>query len=692
MKTRVATQPRKSWITGGVRTSGVALHREPAFRISRSPADRSAPSPAERGQPGGSDPRNRLRLFMMICIALTAVVLVRLWYLQVLEKRNLDEASMQNKLRVTHLEAPRGRVLARDGSVLIDNTASLQVGLDLSQVPKGEEDLVVSRLASVLGLSAEDVKQKIKRPKDVNLSALPISEVDQEAMIRIKENQEDFPGVVPIVRARRVYTQANCEPGIEECPSIAPHVLGYVGETNASDIAEHKDYRMGDTIGRSGLEASYEADLRGQAGERRFIVNNLGRQIGETVSEDVAVQGNDIVTTIDPKVQRAAEDALRDGILAARGRVDRGNTEVPFKATGGAVVVLDPRDGSVRAMASYPNYDPSEFIDGIPVERWTWLNDPVNEYPLSNRAIAGQYAPASTFKVVTAMSGLQHGLITRGTTIDAGPFFVAGKDQRRWRDWKPGGHGATDMRKSLVQSVDVYYYMLGYEMYQRRNEKWFLQETARKIGLGAKTGLDLPSERPGRVPDEDWKRRVNNQNPKVFPDGEWYPGDSVNMSIGQGDMLVTPLQIANVYGAIANGGTVYKPHTVEHVQNQDGTVLRQVPPEQIGSLPIAADLVAKMRDDLVGVTTDGTAQAAFRGFPLDEISVGGKTGTGEVTGKQDTAWFVCFAPADSAEYVVAVVIEQGGHGGQAAAPIARLVLERIYDISSGGISQGSVTD
>ncbi|MCC7078683.1 MAG: hypothetical protein IT198_16320, partial [Acidimicrobiia bacterium] len=461
MRTRVKTiEPRlrhgRAARGGTARTASARSQNEANFRIRRSPASRTLSSNDAR--PTGSDPRQRLRIFVAGCVIMGLLLLIRLWYLQILDKTSYEEASTENKLRVTHVEAPRGRVLGSDGSVLVDNTLALQVGVDLSQVPNDEVDLLISRLAALLGMSEAEVRKKIERPKDPNVAALPIAEVDRETMMRIKEHQEEFPGVVPVIRAKRVYRLAECDPAVEQCRPLAPHVLGYVGETNAEDLEAYEDYRMGDTIGRDGLEASYESDLRGESGERRYLVNSMGRQIGEALAETPPVQGHDIVSTIDPRIQQIAEDALEEGVQAAQGRIDRGNTEVPFEATGGAVVVMDPRDGSIRAMASYPTYDPSEFIDGIPQERWTWLNDPLNQYPLTNRAIGGLYAPASTFKVVTAMSGLQWGFITRDTIVNAGPYFIAGRDKRMFRDWKEGGHGRTDLRKSIVQSVDVYYY------------------------------------------------------------------------------------------------------------------------------------------------------------------------------------------------------------------------------------------
>lgn len=672
--------------------------RRKAGQFSLSPARqqrRSFRHPSAGADGDGGDQRSRMLVFVGVCLALAVVVVARLWYLQILDSDRFEAAATENKERVLRSEAPRGRIVAADGrTVMVDNKVSLSVGIDRTQLPADDTDDVIERLSVLLNEPKDELRKRLDRPKDVTVDAVPVADdVAPEVLVRIKERQEEFPGVVSLTRPTRVFRYpGECPPEDAPCRIPAPHVFGYVGETNEADLEKMGgEYRRGDSIGRAGVEAAYEEELRGAPGERVVVVNNLGRQI-DVVSEREPVQGNDVVVTIDPEIQKITEDALERGILAARSTVDRRNTQIPYRAGAGAAIVMDPNNGEIVAMASYPTYDPAEFTGGIPSDRWAYFQDPANNLPLLNRAIAGQYAPASTFKVITAMSALANGFVDRNTTYNSQGFYVAGKDKRRFRDWKEGGHGVTNMRKSLVESVDTYYYWIGENMYNRRSEKWFLQDTARLAGLGQRTGLDLPGEKAGRVPDENWVREMNNANPVAFPNPIWRPGDNILSTIGQGDILTTPLQMATVFGAIANGGTLWRPHVVKSIQRPDGTVVRNVPPQKNGDLPLDPALVKLMAEDLVGAVDGGTADAAFRGYPMDRGRVAGKTGTGEVAGKQNTSWFVGWAPVEAPRYVVAVVVEEGGNGGATAAPITRLIYERIFGIATSGLKQGAVTD
>ncbi len=662
------------------------------FDTGRSRGERPKAEPSGVG-PAGEEAgaRLRLRILVAVCMALGLTVVARLWYLQVLDHARFAGEANSNRVRFARDEAPRGRILAADGSILVDNRVSLSVGVELTELTKpAVRSRVVTRLSALLNLPKADIEKRIKYPKGSPIDAIPVADdVPQATVAYIREHQEDFPGVVPVLRPVRVYPQhSECPAEPETCPTLAPHVLGYVGETNQEDLARNKDYRLGDSIGRSGSESTYEKDLRGDPGIRKLEVNAVGRLL-RTLGEQPPQQGDDVRLTLDPLVQRITETSLQEGLAAARTQFDK-NTNTTYRAGAGAVVVLDPNTGGVVAMASNPAYDPAQFVGGIPTDVWKVLNDPANQYPMNNRAVQGQYAPGSTFKVVTAMAALAHGFISPKTTIAAGPYYQVGN--RKFRDWKPGGHGATDLRKSLVESVDVYYYALGYNLYKQLSKADYLADTARKVHLGERTGIDVPGETPGRVPDENWKRAVHNANPAAFPDPRWYAGDSVNMSIGQGDVLVTPLQMAVLYAAIANGGTLYQPHVVDRVQTQSGRVVRGVPPQELGRLPVDRSILGLMAKALQGVVTEGTAKAAFDGYPHGQFPVAGKTGTAEAGKRQDFAWFVSFAPATDPRYVVAVVIEEGGHGGSTAAPVARRIYERIFGIESKGVVAGAVTD
>lgn len=664
-------------------------------------------------QPAG-DTRMRLTILAVVIGALLLTLVVRLWYLQVLDHEDFSARASDNQVRLIRSEAPRGRILDHNGNVLVDNRVSYSVGVEKAQIKNRDDmDNIVSRLSVLVNQSEDEIRAKLDKPKGSPVDAIPIADdVPKTLLLYIEEHQDEFLGVVPMTRPVRVFTQltgctdaerqkaiadqtdfaANREDIRKDpCRSIAPHVLGYVGETTADDLEQHSEYRIGDSIGRGGVEASFESSLRGQPGLKKIEVNSQGKQVS-VLGEEAPVQGDDVVLTLDPDVQAIAEEALRDGVLDARNTYDKEKGH-PTPAPGGAVVVLDTHTGGVVAMASYPTFNPQDFIGGISQNVWEGLNDPANQYPLNNRAIQGQYPAASTFKVVTAISALQNGFVTPSTTINAGAYYTAGREGRRFYDWNKTGHGRTDLAKSLVESVDVYYYTIGDQMYQRRGEGGdYLQNTARQLGFGEKTGIDIANEKAGQVPDENWLRRMNNANPAAFPRNSWNPGDNINLSIGQGDLLVTPLQIANVYAAIANGGQAFRPHIAQQVQAVGGTVVRQIPPEAIMQLPVPPEQIQVIQEGLAGVVRDGTAKRAFSGFPFDAVPVSGKTGTAQNgSTKTDTSWFAGYGGPNN-EYTIVAVVEEGGAGNQVGAPIVRRIFEGIFGLTPGTIQEGDRTD
>lgn len=664
-------------------------------------------------QPAG-DTRMRLTILAVVIGALLLTLVVRLWYLQVLDHEDFSARASDNQVRLIRSEAPRGRILDHNGNVLVENRVSFSIAVEKAQI-KSKDDMnrIVSRLSILLNQSEDTIRAKLEKPKGSPVDAIPIAEdVSKQLLLYIEEHQDEFPGVVVVTKPTRVFTQlTDCTDAEKQkamsdqmdrsanrgslrkdsCRSIAPHVLGYVGETTADDLDQHSEYRIGDSIGRSGVEASYESSLRGIPGLKKIEVNSQGKQVS-MLGEESPQQGNDVVLTLDPDVQAVTEEALRAGILGARSTYDKEKGH-PIPAPGGAVVVLDTHTGGVVAMASYPTFNPQDFIGGIPQDTWANLNDPANQYPLNNRAIQGQYPAASTFKVVTAISALQNGFITPTTTINAGPYYTAGREARKFYDWNKTGHGRTDLAKSLTESVDVYYYTIGDEMYQRRGEGGdYLQNTARQLGFGDRTGIDIANEKSGQVPDENWLRRMNNANPAAFPRNSWNPGDNINLSIGQGDLLVTPLQIADVFAAVANGGTAFRPHIAQQIQTVDGTVVRQIPPEPIMNLPIPPEQIQVIQAGLAGVTRDGTAKRAFAGFPFDQVPVSGKTGTAQNGSKKtDTSWFAGFGGPNN-EYTVVAVVEEGGGGNQTAAPIVRRIFEGTFGLTPGNAQGGDRTD
>lgn len=618
-------------------------------------------------------PRLRLAVVGVVVLSLFFALFSRLWYLQVIDSAEFQQAAANNQVRVLYSEAPRGRILDRNGNVLVDNRVS--VAITVAQRTAQDNPGTIAKLAALLAISEEELNERIADPNASPYKPVPVAfDIPDEMVVFLREHASDFPGVEVAQLARRSYPAG----------PVAAHLLGYVGEINDKELEDRKSggYRLGDTIGKSGVERTYEADLRGKPGVLELEVDSEGRVL-RTLAERPPVRGNDVQLTLDLEVQRVAEDSLRLGLERARERRER-QSGAQFVAPAGSAVVLDPRDGSVIAMASYPTYDPAEFVNGISVERFRQLNDPATRAPLNNRAIYGQYAPGSTFKLVTAVAGLQKGLIDERTTIvDRGSFTISpcrGRCTFRNAGGQPWGR--VNLSRSLTVSSDVYYYMLGYQFWQQRAAKGDgIQEVARTFGFGARSGIPLPGEAAGRIMDPAMRKKLNEQAPKAFPESRWFAGDNLNLAIGQGETVVTPLQLANSYAAFANGGRLLQPKVVGRVIGPDQRVARVEAEQVIGTVEVPPNGRAAMEAGLAGVVRDddGTAAGAFQGFPLDRFPIAGKTGTAQVAGKQTTALFAAYGPVGAAQYAVSVVMEEAGFGGASAAPVAR----RIFDILAG---------
>ncbi|HWI03796.1 MAG TPA: penicillin-binding transpeptidase domain-containing protein, partial [Acidimicrobiales bacterium] len=427
-------------------------------------------------------------------------------------------------------------------------------------------------------------------------------------------------------------------------------------------------------------ELTYETELRGDPEIAKLEVDSLGR-VQRSLGNQPAVQGDDIRLSIDLDIQRLAEESLAQGIDLARKSTDF-LTGKRFLASGGSVVVTDPRDGSVLAMASNPTYDPNEFTNGISVRRFSELNDPAGHYPLNNRAIQGLYAPASTFKLATSVAAMRHGLISaRDTYNDQGSYTVVGERSQTFSNARGARNGLVDVTKALTVSSDVFYYWLGERFWDNRGKLGpsAVQDVARSLGMGEYTNVDLPFESNGRIDEPASRERLHKENPAVFPYPEWYTGYNLNVAVGQGDTQITPLQLANSYATFANGGTVFAPRLGDAVLDRSGNLLRDIEAKVLRRTELPASILQPLMAGFRGVVSDpsGTAYGAFAGFPLAQFPVAGKTGTAEVLGKFDTSLFTAYAPADAPRYVIAVVMEEAGLGASAAAPVARRVLEGI---------------
>jgi penicillin-binding protein 2 len=625
--------------------------------------------------------QRRLAGLGIIIMIAFAVLFTRLWFMQIVSGNEYRKKAEGNRIREISIEAPRGRILDRKGRVLVKNRNALTIAIVPAEL-KDQRSAVIRRLSKLLGMGVKEIAYKIEKSQAPNRRAVLIkSDVGEDVVTYVREHQREFPGVIAGTRPVREYPHSD----------LAAHVIGYLGEINPETLKAKKGegYQAGDEIGLAGVEATYDEALRGKVGNYRLEVDAQGNSI-RTISRKEARAGENMRLTIDQDIQSLVEAALKSGVDIARSRQDPESPK-SYQATGAAAVVMAPKTGEIIAMASYPTFDLNDFVGGISQKKWKALNDPKNMYPMNNRAIMSELPPGSTFKVVTALSALDEHIVDTNAVFDCENVFTTGafKDYPKYC-WST--HHRINFFNGIVESCDIVFYNLGYSFWTRQQQKQGkpLWEYARDWQLGRRTGIDLVSEMDGRVPSPEWKKEFNRKNPEYQT---WYPGDTVNMAIGQGDILTTPLQMAYLYSGLANGGKFIRPHLMGSLEDEDGKMVERGKTETAAELQLNPTYKNFVVQALTGVVQgDGTASATFEGFPLQQIPVAGKTGTSEITGKQPTAWFVCFAPANDPQYVVAVAIEQGGHGGESAAPVARRILEGLFNIPAQGDLQPSVGD
>ncbi len=596
----------------------------------------------------------RYAALAVIFIGVLGVLLVRTWSMQVLSGDEFSAAAENNRVREISVQAPRGRILDRNGEPLVQNRATLGVTVD--PAVRGDTDLLY-RLSVVLDVPLAEVTERAASTREAALQPRLVAvDIPMTTVAYLAEHQSDFPGVEVSVVPVREYPNG----------TLAAHVLGYTGEISETALGsgEMEGYVLGDIVGKGGAESQFEAVLQGEKGYRRMEVDARGKA-RSVLEEAEPVAGNDVKLTIDIEVQRVAEEALVNALEAAHADDFR-------NARAGSAVALDIKTGEVLAMASVPTYDPALFIGGISTANWEALNAKDSEYPLNNRAIQGLYPPASTFKAITGMAGLEYGVTSLSHSYYcSGRWTGQGEDWAKFC-WDRSGHGSVDFTRGISESCDVVFYEIGIEFYRREAEE--MQEFSRRFGLGSRLGIDLPGEVAGRVPDAEWKAEWN----RDFPEYQrWLPGDSTNFVIGQGDLLTTPLQMAGVFAGIANGGDVMRPHILAEVLDSKGDPVRVFEPEVAFATGASDASIQAVHNALLAVTEGGTGTGAFQGFPE---RVAGKTGTAEVAGRDNYAWFTAYAPAEDPRYAVAVVIEQGGGGGAVAAPAAREILSALLGL------------
>jgi penicillin-binding protein 2 len=630
----------------------------------------------------------RVAIMVGIAVVLFAVILFRLWFLQILSGQQFVVQANDNRLRSVKLVAPRGAITDRNGVAIVENRPGLAVGFRLMDVPDGQLDAEVERLARVLHARPGKIRteimdhlrpgwpaeiplnwKKIVAGKGVSYDLIVVKEdVSRAAMSYILEHIATFPGVEIRKNYLRSYPHG----------SLAAHLLGNMGEISKEQLKERrfKGYAQGDMVGQGGLEWSYDRWLRGRDGVAKVEVDALGRpkQHDPVPGGRLPEPGDALVTTIDAKVQAKAEEALRYAI-------DLAHSDGQYRAAGAAALVLDVKTGEVIAMASFPTYDPAEWVGGISTRDFKKLADPYANRPLLNRAIQEQKAVGSTFKVVDAIAGLEEGVISPYTGFYCNGSFKppVASDKTVWNCWALDGHGSLDLVPAITQSCDVYFYNVGYLFYQRKGHE--LADWAGRLGMGRPTGLDIPGEVVGRVPTQEWRESYF----KSEVDKLWTPGNSINLAIGQGDLEATPLQLAVTYAAIANGGYVVQPHIGKKIVDQRGKMVRDLQAAKPRKVDISQSTLDVVRRGLYEAANSatGTSSAVFAGYP---VQVAGKTGTAEVSGSGDYAWYASYAPANDPKYVVVVMVEQGGHGGSVAAPATRLIYDALFKLKSDKVT------
>jgi penicillin-binding protein 2 len=614
----------------------------------------------------------RVAVLVGVALVLVAVILFRLWFLQILSAGRYVDQANDNRLRSLEIVAPRGAIIDRDGKVIVENRPGLAIGIRPMDVPEEDFEAVTDRLAKVLGMRPKRIRRELEEYGGYPYDLVILKEdVTRKVVGRVLERKDLFPGVEVQRTYLRSYPQGD----------LAAHLLGHLGEISAEQLKlpAYRGYAAGDVIGQGGVEAGYDRWLRGRDGVAKIEVDAYGRPKGsDPVGGRLPESGDTLMTTLDADVQKTAEKALRYGIGLAHANHD-------WAANGAAAVVLDVRNGEVLAMASYPSFDPEVYVGGLSPKEWAKLKKPSANQPLVSKAFQGLYAPGSTYKAIDAVAALEEGVISPYTRFYCNGRFPSSGElgKTHWNCWLPGGHGHDNVTEALSESCDVFFYNVGYGFYRRPGSE--LAEWSVRLGLGRPTGLDIPGEAGGLVPTPEWRQEYFESE----VDKIWKPGNSILMAIGQGDLQVTPLQMAVAYAAIANGGKVVQPHLALKTLSPQGKVTRKFVFDPRRDVDISSGTLEQVRKGLRMAATVGTSGPVFAGYPVE---VAGKTGTAEVYGKGDYAWYASYAPYDDPKYAVVVMVEQGGHGGAVAAPAARMIYDALFDLDTGLSTGATGTD
>jgi penicillin-binding protein 2 len=660
------------------------------FHERRSRSGTFLPPDPRVAEPYRFTPQLALRVGILgaITLAVFAALFLRLWALQVLSGDKYLLAARENQIRTVRVEAPRGPIVDRNGRPLVTNVPGTAVQLWPADMPEQGRYRMVQRLAALLRMPPSRITKAIEARRGDPLTPITVkTAVPADRAFYLREHRSEFRGVEVVNTYLRHY----------EHKALAAQILGHVGEISEDELAakKHDEYRAGDRIGKSGVEAAFDSYLRGTPGRAQLRVDSLGVPQSPFQVQQFPAGGNGVRLTIDLHLQRAAEGAIRYGI-------ERALENENWYANGGAVVALDPTDGEVLALASNPTFQPSVYVGRTEAKKLRALTAPDANFPLINRATSGRYAPGSTWKPVTALAAMQEGLLSPYQAIQCTPVAYYGRDRQAFRNWNPNVNQAMTLPTALAASCDTYFYDIGnrfYELPERRGQP--LQRWARAFGFGEPSGLDIGGEDSGLLPTIRWKRDTYTKEryPRTWAiERLWKPGDSVQLAIGQKDLLVTPLQMTRFYALLANGGRLVTPHLVSSVERPGGAdrppvVLQRFPPTPPKATNVASDHLAAIEEGLRAATSlpYGTSVGVFGSFP---VPIYGKTGTAEKWSNElrrmiDQSWWCGYGRewGDRGPIALCVVIENGGFGGEAAAPAALKVLEAHYGVKASIVSE-----
>jgi penicillin-binding protein 2 len=589
--------------------------------------------------------RIRFQVAVYLVVTVFVVLLLRLWFLQLIRGDTYRSLSENNRIRLEDIAPTRGIIYDRHGRILVDNRPAFKLAIVPEDIRDSQETL--HQLSRILGVDQTQFIEKVRvAPKGAPFRPILLArDMTRDQVAAVETQRFHLPGVMVQIEPRRSY----------ERPSFAAHLIGYLGEIEEGQLKDRLDrgYKIGDYLGKYGVELEWEEWLKGQRGGRQVEADAAGRQL-RILGEVSPKPGHNLILTLDTNLQLKAESVL--------------------EGQAGAIIALDPNNGDILAMASSPAFDQNQFVRGFSYSEWQAIvKNP--QHPLENKAIQGQYPLGSTFKPVVVAAALEEGVVEPETLLTCYGEYRLGN--QLYRCWKKRGHGQLALHDALVQSCDIYFYQLGQRLGVDRMAKY-----SRLFGLGSKTLVRLNNEARGLVPTAQWKLRRFGVR--------WQKGEDLVTAIGQGFLLGTPIQAGLLYGAIANGGEFFRPRVVLRVEDANGGLIHQVDPEIVRNLSLKPTTISFLQTALAGVVQDpsGTGRAArIRG-----IQVAGKTGTAQVVRApddehdesqvpyefQDHAWFVAYAPAEAVEILVAVLVEHGGHGGSAAAPLAREVMEEYF--------------